>query len=920
MSDVSRSLTLRYLGQDVSATTTTAKVESSLFGLSSANEKALSSFKATTAQLAGQFGPAGAAAEKTLNGVAASSLATGGALSTGVAAGAAVVGAGLLKMSMDGVKSYVALAGEVRNYQRVSGASAEDSSRMVAASKAVGVESQSTANAVFRLSQNVEKHSDVLKADGIEVVRNAKGHTDLQQTLLAVADAYQKTEDPAKRNKLVMDAFGRSGAAILPILASGKDRLEEFWAAAEKHHQILSDEDLTKARDYNQATRELGQAWSGLERKLGAKVVPALTGVAKGLTDVIDTGDRSANAVSHLLGPVGGLGGVAEKATKAGLGPLNSALDLARGHFKDAAVDAVPLANSIDFLSRKHKDNADATDTMTAASEAVSQAMGGEAAAAGEAASAQAAHAKAVDRVAQAQMGLIGGQVAVDKAYQDVIDANDVLAGKSLKAASAGSTAADVSERVATASRSLRDAVQSAADAVDRIADAEEAEVEAGRRVEASKRSLTRTEQQLTKAHQDAAQAQLDQRDTAQELTKAEEKLQRALAGQSSDLTDGAAAQEAVNAAQLDAKQAGLDVADAQDDLTRRTNELSSARADSKTTGFELAAAERAVAEASIGVQRAQARQQQSTRDAAKAVQNLNAVLADNPNVSRDVKDAAKALEDAQRANAGAIDAVHDAQDRIIDSTQAVTDAHHDVETSVRGVEQAHKDLAKAEREAKDRADDIVAKRQAVVDAHKATGGAASGSAAAHKTLAERISDAETAYDNYAQAVVDKAAREAEAAGRTMDAKAKADLYIATLERLRDLLDPNNPLRHNLQGLIDVFNFLAGLANGNVISPGLGNSPGFEHRAAGGPVKAGVGYIVNEQGPGTEMFVPGVDGTILTASETRARATSQAVTYAATPVHFHVHGNVYGLDDLDGRMRRLIRDWEADVERRRRAR
>lgn len=210
----------------------------------------------------------------------------GGALAAG--AGAAVAGVAITKFARDGMRSYIELVDQVRAYKNVTGASAEESSRMVAVAKVLGVSVDTVANGMFRLSRQVVANKDALHADGVVVARNKDGQVDLSNTLGSVADAYQRAGAGAAGNKVVFDAFGRSGLAMIPILRQGREQLAEFWAEAAKHHEIITDKDLQRVFQYHVATRELKEAWTGLERSLGERAVRPARDLSLFGTDVLE--------------------------------------------------------------------------------------------------------------------------------------------------------------------------------------------------------------------------------------------------------------------------------------------------------------------------------------------------------------------------------------------------------------------------------------------------------------------------------------------------------------------------------------------------------------------------------------------------------------------------------------------------------
>lgn len=134
---------------------------------------------------------------------------------------------------------------------------------------------------------------------------------------------------------------------------------------------------------------------------------------------------------------------------------------------------------------------------------------------------------------------------------------------------------------------------------------------------------------------------------------------------------------------------------------------------------------------------------------------------------------------------------------------------------------------------------------------------------ASGKLNAEELDDAtrETGRTLY-----ETAAAYAEAQGAAEGSDEAIRLMLDNLKLQAAALDPNSPLRKELDAYIadleaipkEVTTNLKVLRQGDV---------GFERRATGGPVKAGEPYIVGEEGP--ELVVPAASGTVLDAAKTR---------------------------------------------------
>ena len=301
----------------------------------------------------------GRGTEKSFKSMALNAM-TVGKSTAGIAAGVAIAGVALAKFTKDGVESYVHLVDEVKAYKNVAGSSAEQSSEMVAVAHALGVEVDSLARGMFRLSHNVAVNTDKLQAQGVVVAKTKGGHVDLTKTLLNVADAYQRAGGAAGGgNQVAEAAFGmRAAQSMIPILKQGRAEIERYVAAARAHQQIVTQDDLDKVFEYKVGLRELNEAWTGMERELGKGAIPMMTTTAELMTSLIEKADKLAHLVAHPIPIVGSLPRVAGAGLR-DLPGVGLSMDVARGHWKSAALDIIPFSNSVRLLFGHHKKAAD---------------------------------------------------------------------------------------------------------------------------------------------------------------------------------------------------------------------------------------------------------------------------------------------------------------------------------------------------------------------------------------------------------------------------------------------------------------------------------------------------------------------------------------------------------------------------------
>lgn len=278
-----RELKVKILGDARGVQDAARQTEQSFARFGPAGAKANSALGKVQGHLDG-FGPlgkkAGGAIDKIAGGLGNIPLPAAAA-----AAGFAAAGAALVKFTTDGISKFTALAQEVRNFQRTSGATAEVSSKFVAVLDDLGISSETGAAAISKLTRNVS--AGKLKEFNIELGHTADGGVNTTETLLNVADAYAATADPAERARLRFAAFGKQGDALIPILEKGRAGLQQFFDGVSET-QILSQEDLDKAESFRLAMDRLGDAVDDLQREAGAAAAGPVTVLANVLAAVAE--------------------------------------------------------------------------------------------------------------------------------------------------------------------------------------------------------------------------------------------------------------------------------------------------------------------------------------------------------------------------------------------------------------------------------------------------------------------------------------------------------------------------------------------------------------------------------------------------------------------------------------------------------
>ncbi len=185
----------------------------------------------------------------------------------GIAGGVAAAGLGILAEGAHvAQEAYKHVVESTESYMRVTGLSAEVASRQIEVFNVLGVSGETATGAMVKLEKAISNHPAKLEALGVAVERDAHRNVDMEATLYSVADAYNASSDAAKKMDIVLTAFGKTGADMIPILERGSGELRRMAADAKL---VLTDADIEQARKYAIQQKQLDANWGALTASAG---------------------------------------------------------------------------------------------------------------------------------------------------------------------------------------------------------------------------------------------------------------------------------------------------------------------------------------------------------------------------------------------------------------------------------------------------------------------------------------------------------------------------------------------------------------------------------------------------------------------------------------------------------------------------
>lgn len=204
--------------------------------------------------------------------------ALGGLTGLGAAIGGGLGVAGLAAAG----KGIVDIADSLDELSQRTGTSVEMLSKLGLAARQSGLDTEQVSGAMVKLSKNLgaiatgggEGAAAALSALGISATDASGNLKTADQVLLEVADRFQALPDGVTKTKTAMDLFGKSGAALIPMLNMGSDAIERLNTG-------MSADFAKNAGIYNDQLANLQAQASALGAAVLTDLLPSLIEVTK---------------------------------------------------------------------------------------------------------------------------------------------------------------------------------------------------------------------------------------------------------------------------------------------------------------------------------------------------------------------------------------------------------------------------------------------------------------------------------------------------------------------------------------------------------------------------------------------------------------------------------------------------------------
>lgn len=210
-----------------------------------------------------------------------------------IGAGVGVVGIGA-KLAKEAIQWDVA----VKKLSGITGATAKETSELLAVANYMGVAMEDSAGAFAKFSKNVgaaKEKMEVARAEGKlgTDIFSKLGYTleDIQgkntvEVFKMIQERLRGMKDGAEKTRVEMELFGRTGYQMHAMLNMSAEQMDKVAERAKAMGLIIDDETAAKSAKLNRELKDLENTGKRLAVSIGHELVPVFNDYANGVLDV----------------------------------------------------------------------------------------------------------------------------------------------------------------------------------------------------------------------------------------------------------------------------------------------------------------------------------------------------------------------------------------------------------------------------------------------------------------------------------------------------------------------------------------------------------------------------------------------------------------------------------------------------------
>lgn len=211
-----------------------------------------------------------------------------GSVFTGAVGGPAALGAavaGGAKIALDAAQEWAALGEQVDNFSASTGLSYEAASRLLEVTGDLGIDAGTLESVLGKLNKSIDPK--VFNDLGVSIARTSTGAVDTAATFDNVLQTLRDIKDPAERAATGAKLLGKGWQSVAPLIARSADDIKsQLEGVADV--KVFNADDIKKAKEFQQAWRDLSDKVREVTMRLGKGFVPVLADSLNGVIKLAD--------------------------------------------------------------------------------------------------------------------------------------------------------------------------------------------------------------------------------------------------------------------------------------------------------------------------------------------------------------------------------------------------------------------------------------------------------------------------------------------------------------------------------------------------------------------------------------------------------------------------------------------------------
>lgn len=228
-----------------------------------------------------------------------------------IGAGVGVVGIGA-KLAKEAIQWDVA----VKKLSGITGATAKETSELLAVANYMGVAMEDSAGAFAKFSKNVgaaKEKMEVARAEGKlgTDIFSKLGYTleDIQgkntvEVFKMIQERLRGMKDGAEKTRVEMELFGRTGYQMHAMLNMSAEQMDKVAERAKAMGLIIDDDAASKSAKLNRELKDLENTGNRLAVSIGHELVPVFNDYANGVLDVAKEFESMAAEQKEAIGGI----------------------------------------------------------------------------------------------------------------------------------------------------------------------------------------------------------------------------------------------------------------------------------------------------------------------------------------------------------------------------------------------------------------------------------------------------------------------------------------------------------------------------------------------------------------------------------------------------------------------------------------